>query len=542
MAFTNPTSSARYTANGSTTAFPTVFYFLDDSDVSVTLTDLAGNNIPQVLGTNYTIAGEGDPTGGTVTMNVAPPSGYQVTLVRQVPFTQEDSFLTNGKFPSATVERAFDKLTMEVQQVSAQIALTLRAPATDSTGSILPLPSAALRANGVLGFDGQGNPVVTIGGAIGTYRGAYATAQLYNYGDTVLDPATNNVYVVTAQFTSTTLSADVTAGSLLLFLNAAAATAAQVAAAASATAAAGSAASALTQASISTAASLTAFSQASIASAAALTATSQASISSAAALSATASAAALGSAFAACRIDYVSSTQIKLSRYNGVSIGINGTLQTIPSAGVTLANTGLTAATLYYIYAYMSGSTMTLEASATAWALNTTTGMRQKSGDATRTFVGWVYMGAGSPGTFIDSNSQRTVRSYFNPLFKTIQGTSTGSASTTSATFVEMNSASRVGFISDGISGTEIAHAGSNGGAVADILAGVSIGIDGATSIMACEQQISPAAASHSYPHNAIYADTPAEGYHYLTPLAHGNGNGANTISIVAAMVGAVLA
>ena len=72
----------------------------------------------------------------------------------------------------------------------------------------------------------------------------------------------------------------------------------------------------------------------------------------------------------------------------GNLIWINGALETIPDAGVTLAPTGNAANTLYYIYAYMSGSTMMLEYSTTGYAVQTGTGVRIKTGDATRTFVG----------------------------------------------------------------------------------------------------------------------------------------------------------
>ncbi|MBP0532956.1 hypothetical protein J8J19_22570, partial [Mycobacterium tuberculosis] len=50
-----------------------------------------------------------------------------------------------------------------------------------------------------------------------------------------------------------------------------------------------------------------------------------------------------------CRLSYVSGTQLKLSPYNGNNLIINGVPQQIPSAGVTLANTGLAASTKYYV-------------------------------------------------------------------------------------------------------------------------------------------------------------------------------------------------
>ncbi|MEB2654919.1 hypothetical protein SOP89_26500, partial [Pseudomonas siliginis] len=107
-----------------------------------------------------------------------------------------------------------------------------------------------------------------------------------------------------------------------------------------------------------------------------------------------------------CRLSYVSGTQLKLSPYNGNNLIINGVPQQIPSAGVTLANTGLAASTKYYVYAYMNAGTMTLEAVTTAHATGTN-GVEQKSGDATRTLVGMILTDGSTPGQFVDTPANR---------------------------------------------------------------------------------------------------------------------------------------
>lgn len=141
-----------------------------------------------------------------------------------------------------------------------------------------------------------------------------------------------------------------------------------------------------------------------------------------------------------CILEYVSGTQIKLLPRNGDKLFIAGTQYSIPSAGVTLANTGLSASTLYYIYAYMSGGTMTLEASATARATDTTAGnvgVEIKTGDNSRTLVGMVYTDGSTPGQFLDAAGTRYVRSWFND-----QGVAgsvvAGTPTTASATMVNL--------------------------------------------------------------------------------------------------------
>lgn len=122
---------------------------------------------------------------------------------------------------------------------------------------------------------------------------------------------------------------------------------------------------------------------------------------------------------------------------------INGVSQVIPSAGVTLANTGLTAATLYYIYAYMDGATMTLEASATGHAQHTD-GVEIKSGDATRSLVGMVYTGAGTPGTF---QTVPYILSWYNRMARYAHATYATDRSSTVVPFTEMSASERAYFL-----------------------------------------------------------------------------------------------
>jgi hypothetical protein len=84
-------------------------------------------------------------------------------------------------------------------------------------------------------------------------------------------------------------------------------------------------------------------------------------------------------------------TNLVLIPYNGNLIVINRNIQKIPYTGVSLAPTGLSPNTLYYIYAYMVGATMTLEASVTNHMTSTLDGVEIKGGDQTRTLVGMAY-------------------------------------------------------------------------------------------------------------------------------------------------------
>jgi len=483
MSVTNTSIKTSYIGNGVTVAFSTNFPVIDFTDVQASLTGTAGT-YNCTYGTDYTVSGDVTTSAVTVTFVVAPASGIQVLIYRVEPLTQVDNFVDNARWTGADVTSAFDKLTMISQQLQDQSNRSIQFPIADTGSATNVLPTLASRAGMLLGFDASGDPVAIT--QFGKWRGNWTTGATYYYADTVQDPATLSLYYVTAQpsyISGTSVAADVSGGYLLKMIDATvisanAGSAASSAASAlvsannagtSASNAAVSAASALVSANnAGTSASNAAVSAASalVSAAAALVSANNAGTSASnAAASATlaasyvpsnsgqsgnfltnngtannwaAVAASANYAHGQCRLSYTSGTALTLSRFGGAGfIQINGTAQQIPSAGVLLANTGLTAATLYYVYAYMAGATMTLEASTTTHA--TSSGIEIKSGDATRTLVGMVYMGSGSPGTFVDSTSQRFVASWFNRRSRDLLGL-IQNASTTSTSDVVLQS------------------------------------------------------------------------------------------------------
>lgn len=112
------------------------------------------------------------------------------------------------------------------------------------------------------------------------------------------------------------------------------------------------------------------------------------------------------------RFQYTSATVCTLVPYLGNLLNINGTNFIIPTAGVTLSATGLTINTVYFVYVWMNGATMTLEASTTGHSTNTATGMEIKTGDPTRTLVGMVYPTTGP--NFVSNTTNTYVISWLN--------------------------------------------------------------------------------------------------------------------------------
>lgn len=141
-----------------------------------------------------------------------------------------------------------------------------------------------------------------------------------------------------------------------------------------------------------------------------------------------------------------SGANIVLLPRNGNKIIINGVVCTVPAAGVSLAPTGLTPDALYYVYAYMSGGSMALEASATGHSTDATTGVEIKTGAATHTLVGMVRPITGP--AFADTAAQRFVRSWFNRVGLKARQSLQALRSTTSLSPVETNTADRCAWLS----------------------------------------------------------------------------------------------
>ncbi len=146
-----------------------------------------------------------------------------------------------------------------------------------------------------------------------------------------------------------------------------------------------------------------------------------------------------------CQLRYTSSNAITLAPYNGNKIYINGVLYDVPDAGITLAPTSLTPGTLYYIYVSQASSVLSLAASATAPAVEAGTGFQIKTGDPDSVLVGMVYPVTGP--LWASSSTQRFVRSWYNDAGIVASNYYSGNKTTTSTSFTELDSGTRVEFL-----------------------------------------------------------------------------------------------
>jgi len=155
MSIQTETNRVQYQGNGSTSIeYPVPFYFLEKNDIRVVVTDSAGTDIALTLTTDYTVMGEGNATGGGILTTTAWNSSYKVTIFREVSATQTTVYEENADFPAKSEERALDKLTMLVQQVTRKLKQSFRL--RESDGETQETPKVV---NSVFGLGANGHPV-----------------------------------------------------------------------------------------------------------------------------------------------------------------------------------------------------------------------------------------------------------------------------------------------------------------------------------------------------------------------------------------------
>jgi hypothetical protein len=230
------------------------------------------------------------------------------------------------------------------------------------------------------------------------------------------------------------------------------------------------------------------------------------------------------------RLGYVSATSIRLDPQDGNTIWVNSgsswRRRIIPSAGISAANTSiyidgssgqnLAASTTYYVYLFDNAGVLTMDFSTTAPAVDATSGLKIKTGVATRLLIGMVRTNASSQ---FQANGIG-VLSWYKRRNLQVTGAALSAASTNSTSFVELQVAAEVKFLSWA---EEAIQASFVGNAYMDAVGRVFynyVTLDGISTV------IGALVAGTSYA-NLAQLDatcggfaTVAEGYHYVTLTA----------------------
>lgn len=163
MTVASSTDRATFPGNGVTQIFPLPFRFFDNSEIQAWLvTNATGALTALTLGTHYTLSGAGDPEvdgnpTSELTMLTAPTSLQSLFVQRVIPLTQPTDIVNQGRFFPEIHENVFDRLTMLMQQVAGEAEGAIRVAIGDPEPT--RLAPAVSRANQLMGFDSQGNPI-----------------------------------------------------------------------------------------------------------------------------------------------------------------------------------------------------------------------------------------------------------------------------------------------------------------------------------------------------------------------------------------------
>lgn len=205
MTVSTELSHEEYVGNGVTTDFDFRFRIFEGRHLIVVVADSEGNETTLKNGTDYTIVGAGSFHGGKVVLNKPLSKGWKILLERDLPVVQETDLRNQGKFFAEVHEDAFDYLTMLIQKALGTFSLSLRKPTylsnyydakgnrianlaspkvgTDAANKdyvdnsikdidsktlrvkdnpINALPNTEQRANKILAFDENGQPITVL--------------------------------------------------------------------------------------------------------------------------------------------------------------------------------------------------------------------------------------------------------------------------------------------------------------------------------------------------------------------------------------------
>jgi len=131
MAVSTTTNKVSYIGNGIAASFAIPFPFLENEHLKVyqLLNDI------QTERTDWTVSG------GNMVFDTAPANDAQIVIMREVPLTQETDYRENEILPAETLERNFDKLTMQVQQLKEQADRAVTVDIFDNTDAASLIPS-----------------------------------------------------------------------------------------------------------------------------------------------------------------------------------------------------------------------------------------------------------------------------------------------------------------------------------------------------------------------------------------------------------------
>ncbi|QUM73350.1 hypothetical protein [Sphingopyxis granuli] len=156
-----------YPGDDSANARPVPFKFLDNDDLKVTRVEADGSETVLVRGTHYSVAGAGNPSGGSVTPLAPIMAGTIWRIEGDMPLGQPTDYTAGDDFPAESHERGLDRSMIAHQEARRDINDTVDRSwllPRGETGGTLPPAVARIGKFRAWGPDGREVPAAGIGG------------------------------------------------------------------------------------------------------------------------------------------------------------------------------------------------------------------------------------------------------------------------------------------------------------------------------------------------------------------------------------------
>lgn len=195
VAVTDLVPRADYIGDGSTDTYPFDFPIKVAADLKVYQ---AG--VLLTIATDYTVTINTDGSGEIELVAGNLTDGVLLALVRNGALTQPTVFTNTKTYPPTAVQNAIDRLTLQLQSLQEIARHALRIPLAEDADGVLP--SASDRRSTLVGFDGDGLPLL--------YSAAVLSGGIFTVSETAVN------LVMSAGYTF--LMVDTSAGDVVITL------------------------------------------------------------------------------------------------------------------------------------------------------------------------------------------------------------------------------------------------------------------------------------------------------------------------------------
>jgi len=162
MSLNNKENVIRYLINGNTD-YTIPFIYWAKEDIKAKVINAEGVEVQLVYGTDYSVSSP--MSSGGILYKITDWSSFsQITIYRELSYTQEVDFTEGSTLSAETIETTFDKDVARSSQLEEKMTRSIVSPISEE-GSNLELPLKNKRKDKLVGFDETGENIIPIDGA-----------------------------------------------------------------------------------------------------------------------------------------------------------------------------------------------------------------------------------------------------------------------------------------------------------------------------------------------------------------------------------------